>query len=208
MNTGNRNREFKGHSMASPIVGILLAAGASRRFGGDKLMFRLPDGTPLAVASAVSLQAACERVVAVVRPGDADLAESLAGVGCETVVCAQADLGMGHSLAAGVAAAPEASGWLLALADMPFIAASSHQTVASALQAGASLAATRYAGRRGHPVGFAAEWYPQLIALSGDQGAKSLLENHREKLIWCPVDDRGVVWDVDRPENLETPPEP
>jgi len=109
---------------------------------------------------------------------------------------------MGESLAAGVRAAPDAAGWLLALADMPFIAPGSHQAVVSCLQAGASLAAPQYAGRRGHPVGFAREWFPQLAALTGDQGAKGILENHRQELILCPVDDPGVIWDIDRPENL------
>jgi molybdenum cofactor cytidylyltransferase len=188
--------------MADEIVGILLAAGASRRFGGDKLMHRLPDGVPMAVAAAMKLRAACRRVIAVVRPGHASLASLLAEAGCEIVPCPQAELGMGESLAAGVRATPDAAGWLLALADMPFITASSHQAVLSRLQAGASLAAPQYAGRRGHPVGFAREWYPQLTALTGDQGAKGILESHRQKLILCPVDDPGVIRDIDRPENL------
>lgn len=188
--------------MADEIVGILLAAGASRRFGGDKLMHRLPDGVPMAVAAAMKLRAACPRVVAVVRPGHQALASLLAEAGCAIVPCPQSELGMGESLAAGVRAAPDAAGWLLALADMPFIAPGSYQAVVSSLQAGASLAAPQYAGRRGHPVGFAREWYPQLTALTGDQGAKSILEGHRQELILCPVDDPGVIWDVDRPENL------
>jgi molybdenum cofactor cytidylyltransferase len=188
--------------MADEIVGILLAAGASRRFGGDKLMHRLPDGVPMAIAAATKLRATCRRVMAVVRPGHEALAGLLAEAGCEIVPCPRAEQGMGESLAAGVRAAPDAAGWLLALADMPFIAASSHQAVLSCLQAGASLAAPRYAGRRGHPVGFAREWFPQLAALTGDQGAKSILESHRQKLILCPVDDPGVIRDIDRPENL------
>jgi molybdenum cofactor cytidylyltransferase len=183
-------------------VGVLLAAGTSSRFGANKLRHRLPNGTPLAVACAHSLLPACSRVVAVLRPGDDELAGWLEEAGCAVVLCREASAGMGHSLAAGVRAAADAAGWLVALADMPFIRPSSHQAVAAALQAGATLAATQYQGRRGHPVGFARIWLPALSALTGDHGAKALLEKHSQHLTLCPLDDAGVVQDIDRPEDL------
>lgn len=188
--------------MADEIVGILLAAGSGSRFGSDKLLHRLPDGRPLALAAAQSLRAACPRVLAVVRPGNEELAGLLAEAGCGMVLCPEAHLGMGHSLAAGVQAAPDAAGWLVALADMPFIAAASHRTVLASLRGGASLAAPSHDGRRGHPVGFARAWFSQLTALTGDQGARAILENNRQQLVLCPVDDPGVIQDIDRPEHL------
>lgn len=188
--------------MKHEIVGVLLAAGAGTRFGGDKLLYRLPDGRPMAVAAATHLKPACDSVVAVVRPGDERLAALLADAGYEIVVCPEAGGGMGHSLAAGVRATAAASGWIVALADMPFIASASHQAVASRLRAGASLAATQYQGRRGHPVGFSGRWFAQLAALTGDQGARSILEQHRTELVVCPVDDPGVLRDIDRPTDV------
>ncbi|HXE38680.1 MAG TPA: nucleotidyltransferase family protein [Azonexus sp.] len=188
--------------MAGPIIGILLAAGQGSRFGSDKLLHRLPDGTPLAVAAARNLRPACDRVIAILRPDSDFLAGLLTAAGCETVICPEAESGMGHSLAAGVKASPQAAGWLVALADMPFIAPASHQAVASGLSAGASLVACEYQGRRGHPVGFAGHWFAQLAALSGDQGGKPILEAHRQDLILCPVDDPGVLRDIDRPADL------
>lgn len=193
--------------MSRRIVGILLAAGTGTRFGGDKLLHRLADGRPLAVAAAQSLRAACPQVLAVVRPEHAALARKLAAAGCQIVPSPQADHGMGHSLAAGVQAAADADGWLVALADMPFIATDSHQAVLAALHAGASLAAPDYAGRRGHPVGFAPEWFGDLTALSGDQGAKAILEKHRQHVMLCPVDDPGVIRDIDRPADLVASPQ-
>jgi molybdenum cofactor cytidylyltransferase len=188
---------------ARGIVGILLAAGVGSRFGGrDKLMHRLPDGTPIAVAAANSLQGACDRVVAVLRPDRTQLANALLTVGCEIVLCPEADQGMGHSLAAGVRAAADAKGWLVALGDMPGIAGSSHRTVAACLEAGASLAATQYGMQRGHPVGFAKQWFPELSALTGDQGGRAILEEHCQHLVLCPVDDPGVVLDIDRRADL------
>jgi molybdenum cofactor cytidylyltransferase len=184
------------------IVGVLLAAGVGSRFGGDKLMYRLPDGTPIAVAAAANLRPACERMVAVLRPGHDELAALLTAEGCEIIFCPEADGGMGHSLAAGVRVTADAPAWLVALADMPFIASGSHQAVAICLQAGASLAASQYQGRRGHPVGFSRQWFPQLAAMTGDQGGKAILEQYRRNLVLCPVDDPGVIWDIDRKDDL------
>lgn len=188
--------------MSGPIVGILLAAGRGSRFGSDKLLHPLPDGTPMAVAAAMNLRPACDRLVAVLRPGGEELAGLLATADCETVVCPEAEAGMGHSLAAGVRAAPDAGGWLVALADMPFIAPASHAAVAAALRTGASLAASQFGGKRGHPVGFAARWFEQLAALTGDHGGRTIVEAHRQELVLCPVDDPGVLRDVDRPDDL------
>ena len=188
--------------MSGAIVGILLAAGRGSRFGSDKLLHQLPDGKALAVAAAVNLRAACERTVAVVRPENDELATLLTAVGCEIVRCADADAGISHSLASGIRATADAHGWIVALADMPFIATSSHQSVSDALRAGACLAATRYQGLRGHPVGFSKEWFSQLVAITGDQGGKTILEQHPQKLTLCEVDDAGVTSDIDCAEDL------
>lgn len=183
---------------APAIVGVLLAAGRSRRFGGDKLQHRLPDGRPIGVAAADSLRPACDRLLAVVRPDAPALHELLGGAGCELVICRDADSGMGHSLAAAIRAACNAAGWVVALADMPFITTPSHQLIAACLRGGASLAATEFQGRRGHPVGFAAHWRDELSALRGEEGARSILQAHRADIVLCPVSDRGVLRDIDR----------
>lgn len=181
------------------IVGILLAAGASRRFGADKRWHRLPDGTPMALASARRLLAACPESLAVVRPDDGELAESLRAAGLAVVTCADAAHGMGHSLAAGVAARPDAGGWLVALADMPAIAPDSIRIVAEALMAGAPLARAFHQGRPGHPVGFSRRFYADLLGLSGDEGARRIVQANLALLHKCPVDDPGVLFDIDVP---------
>jgi molybdenum cofactor cytidylyltransferase len=127
----------------------------------------------------------------------------LTDMGCEIVHAPYVEQGMGVSLATGVRATPNASGWIVALADMPFIASHSHLAVLSQLRAGASLAATQYAGRRGHPVGFSKQWFSQLAAMRGDLGGKAILEAYPEQVVLCPVDDCGVVWDIDQPTDLD-----
>lgn len=185
-----------------PIVGLLLAAGQGRRFGSDKLLHPLEDGTPMAVVAARRLKAACPSCIAVLRPEQTVLAGLLAAEGLGTVLCAEARDGMGHSLAAGVAASPAAGGWLVALGDMPFIEPHTLRQVAGALEAGASLAAPWFKGRRGHPVGFAACWREGLLALAGDAGARDILGGHPGALLRIDTTDPGVLRDVDTPRDL------
>lgn len=187
--------------MAS-IVGLLLAAGHGRRFGGDKLLQPLADGTPVAVAAARALKAACADSIAVLRPEQDALAALLEAEGLRVVRCAAARSGMGYSLAAGVAASRDARGWLVALADMPCIRVATLQAVAELIGGGAALAAPSYAGRRGHPVGFAARWRDALLALEGDEGARAILQQSRFLLHVLETDDPGVLQDVDSPADL------
>jgi len=174
------------------LCALLLAAGAGRRFGADKLSAALPDGRPVAVAAARSLLAAGCEVHAVVRAADAGIAPALARHGAVLVPCSEARLGMGHSLACGVRASADADGWLIALADMPFVQPASVAAVAGALVAGAGIVVPSVGGRRGHPVGFAADFREALLDSCGDQGARGLLRAHADRIVDIPVADAGV----------------
>ncbi|KXB31172.1 molybdopterin-guanine dinucleotide biosynthesis protein MobA [Dechloromonas denitrificans] len=191
---------------AGKIVGVLLAAGLGRRFGSDKRLQPLADGTPLALAAARSLRAGCDEVLVVLRPGDAALAALLIAADCRVIYCAEAEQGMGHSLAAGVRASPAAAGWLIALADMPAIAPASHVAVAEALRRGASIAVPTFAGQRGHPVGFAARWRAELAAVQGDHGARQLLQGAPSEIEFVTLDDPGILADIDTPADLAAMP--
>ncbi|HQR12411.1 MAG TPA: nucleotidyltransferase family protein [Casimicrobiaceae bacterium] len=191
------------------LTGILLAAGRGARFGGAKLLTPLPAaahgvgaGTAIGVASCLHLLSASPEVVAVVRPGDSMLSSRLRAAGAKIVECARADEGMGASLAFGVAAAADANGWVVALADMPWIAPATIALVFDALREGADIVATSHIGVRGHPVGFADTHYAELAALAGDQGARSILTAHRDSMQLIEVADSGVVRDVDTPADL------
>ena len=184
-----------------PIVGVLLAAGSATRFGADKLNARLPGGMPLGIAALEHLRAPVDAVIAVVRPGDASLARALQSHGARISVCPEAADGMGVSLAWGVRAAPVAAGWVIALADMPWVRSETIAAVVAALESGAMVAAPECAGTRGHPVGFAASLYAELIALTGDEGAKGILARHPPKLL--ASEDPGILRDVDTPADLE-----
>ena len=185
-----------------PIIGILLAAGRGRRFGSDKLCHPLADGQPMAVAAARHLQPACDRLIAVLRPDSQALARELAALGCEPVFCPAADAGMGYSLASGIRAAPEAAAWIVALADMPFIAPSTHHRVAEALRAGHTVVTVDFHGQRGHPVGFSQVCGELLASLSGDQGGRRVIAAFAAQTLRVTVDDPGVIHDIDHPADL------
>jgi molybdenum cofactor cytidylyltransferase len=190
--------------MAS-IIGILLAAGASQRFGTDKLTYILPDGVPIAVCACRNLLAGTDGVLAVVRPGDEKLKALLQAEGAEVQTCTNAYQGMGTSLAFGISARPEAAGWLIALADMPWISPLTIRTLADKLRSGATIVVPCWQGQRGHPVGFSHIFGSQLRSLSGDVGAKALIQANHDQLSLIECDDPGVVWDIDKPEDIESP---
>lgn len=186
------------------VVGILLAGGYGRRYGSDKRWVAI-GGCPMALVAAANLQGQVNRVVAVVRPDDGPLAQRFATAGVAALATPRACEGMGGSLAAGVAAVPEASGWVIALADMPFIRPETIARVSAALRAGDPLVAPRYRGRRGHPVGFGAEFFARLAALTGDRGARDVIAAEAHRLRSVPGEDPGVLQDVDRPDDWDTP---
>jgi molybdenum cofactor cytidylyltransferase len=185
------------------LAGILLAAGSGSRFGGDKLLHPLPDGVAIAAHAARNLLASGLTATAVVRPGDFPLADMLEQEGCYVTVCQEAAHGMGASLAHAVRAERGAAGWVVALADMPRIKPETIKRVAAAIAAGAAIAAPSYRGTRGHPVAFAARFGRELAALTGDSGARALLEREREALVLIDCDDPGVLLDIDRRADLE-----
>jgi molybdenum cofactor cytidylyltransferase len=189
------------------IVGILLAAGRGERFGGAKLLAPLSAGNShqgigVGEAACRRLVAACAEVVAVVRPGDAALSAALRGAGARVIACPRADEGMGASLACGVAAAADADGWVVALADMPWIAPATIAGIVAALHGGAVAAAPFHRGERGHPVGFGRACGSALAALTGDEGARRVVAALGDRLVRIDVDDEGTLRDVDTPSDL------
>jgi len=187
-------------------VAILLAAGSATRFGSDKLLHALPHEVPIAVQAARHLKAVFpESVLAVVRPDSVRLKEFLEKENCQVVVCENAAEGMGASLACAVRAARDAGGFVVALADMPFIRSSTIAAVRDALGAGAPLVAPYFRARRGHPVGIAAKFRRDLEALQGDEGARKIIAANQKSLLKIPVGDPGVLRDIDTPGDLSPP---
>ena len=184
------------------IAGILLAAGAATRFGGGKLLAKVADGTTVGRGACANLVAVVPDVIAVVRPGDDELAGELAAAGATVTVCPGAQAGMGASLAHGVRAAGDVDAVLIALADMPWIRPETLAAVAAELRQGEQLVVPRFRDRRGHPVGFGRVHFAALTALGNDEGAREVIAK-ATGIRWIDVDDPGVLRDVDVPGDLD-----
>ncbi len=195
------------------MIGILLAAGFSRRFGSqNKLLQTLPDQEIIAVHAAKNLLTALPVSVAVVRQDNPELAAKLAHIGMMVIDCPPDKTEMADSLVTAIEAATAietaagtaiAAGYVIALADMPFIQPATISRVAEAIHHGAEIAMPSYQGQRGHPVGFSAKYQTALTQLSGDEGARAIIKRHAEVLTLLETDDAGVVIDIDTQEDFK-----
>ena len=184
------------------VVAILLAAGSSRRFGGQKLPAPW-RGRPLYehALDALISSPGIGTIIVVVRPG---FAVPPARPRCRFIVNPDHDEGMGASMRAGVRAAPgDADAYLLALADMPRI---TPELIASLIAryaaAGKPIVVPVCGGRRGHPVIIGAELREELLAVTGDVGAREIIRAHPEWVGEFETEDAAVVFDVDLPGDL------
>lgn len=185
--------------MTPSCTGILLAAGQGTRFGANKLLHPLADGIPLAVVAARHLKAVLTDCIAVVANAESELATLLAREGLQITPNPHAVEGMGTSIACGVAACPNATGWVIALGDMPRIPVGVIRAVADGLEQGGDIVAPVYRGRRGHPVGFSARHAPALLHLQDDTGARGIIAANVGSLQLVETGDAGVIIDIDQP---------
>ncbi len=169
--------------MSSQRTVVVLAAGRSERFGAGRHKLAQPLGASSVLAQTLARAIASHlRTVVVTTAAFVDVARS--SVAARDVVVlpevgsdGNASLGMGTSIAAGVRASPESAGWLVLPGDMPLVQPATLLAVARALDHHA-VAFAQHGGRRGHPVGFAAELYPELTELSGDEGARRIIARY------------------------------
>jgi molybdenum cofactor cytidylyltransferase len=193
---------------APPTI-VVLAAGLGSRFAGagPKLAQPLAAAGDLAASVlATTLRNAIESrlpVVVVTTAELAPIAQAQVAAHDLLIVPAAAPMrgrGMGDSIAAGVAARGDAAGWLILPADMPRVKPATLRAIAQAIETH-PIAYAQHRGRRGHPVGFAAEMYSELVALTGDEGARRLIARYPAAAV--DVDDVGVLIDIDTVEDLD-----
>lgn len=188
-----------------PVV-IVLAAGPGSRFtaAGHKLTQALDSsnvlGTTLGHAIASHLPVVVVTTEALAPAAQRHVASRdlilVPDMGTRSALA----LGMGYSIAAGVAARSEATGWIVLPADMPMVQPATLVAVAAAL-GHHPVAYAQYRGRRGHPVGFSAGLYSELFTLAGDEGARRVVARYPAHPV--EVEDAGVLIDIDTPADLE-----
>jgi molybdenum cofactor cytidylyltransferase len=189
------------------VAAIVLAAGQATRFGRDKRQAILPDGRSMLDSVLDSYAQVFDPVLLVVRADDA-FAQGLAERhGARIVISEQAGQGMGHSLAAGAQALLSLAGLpipidavVIGLADMPAIAQSTLLALRAALEQQAQPVLPVHEGQMGHPRGLPRAYLEAMGTLTGDMGARHLLD--WSAAMQLPVNDPGVLLDIDHPDDL------
>lgn len=172
--------------MQKPVV-VILAAGRGERFLAS-------GGKTHKLDALLGGVAVLERVLRTVRAS---------GLPWHVVRPAEDTRGMGDSIAKGVRATADASGWLILPADLPLVRPDTLGLVAASL-ASHRIVVPQWRGTRGHPVGFDAQCFDALTGLSGDAGAAGVVRDCRlAGLVQdLEVDDPGIQWDVDTVQDL------
>ena len=182
-------------------VAIVLAAGASRRMGRPKLELDLGGKTLVERSVQNLLDASVDRVRLVVPPG---APPGLAATKTlEVIRNPNRDRGLSSSLRVGLRGLPTATRVVLvALADKPLVKPETISKLLDVFQeGGAKVVYPVYRGEQGHPVLWDAALVDELSVVEGDRGAKSMLDVHRLEALAVPVDDFGVCFDIDTPED-------
>lgn len=184
---------------------VVLAAGSGTRFGGGKLLAAWGAGVLLEGALAAAFAAPARSVTVVIGADAEAVAAAARAFDPRTLVVHAPDYaeGMAASLRAGIASLPpDAEGAFVFLGDMPRVPAAVLQSLAQAVAAGAQAAAPVFKGRRGNPVLIGRAIFPQLLALTGDAGARGVLQGLGDRLALIESPDDGVLFDVDQVGDL------
>lgn len=189
---------FVAVSIARPVV---LAAGAGRRFGGDKMLADV-DGQPMVRHVASAYAELCGGVTIVVS-SDPRLARALDGVAADVVVNREANEGIAASIRAAVEHSRAHPALMIALGDEPRVDRALVMRVMQLWhESRAPMVVPRYSGEPGHPVLFDEATYDDLLTLTGDRGAKGLIERYGSKVLAVDVEGPRPV-DIDTTKDLE-----
>jgi molybdenum cofactor cytidylyltransferase len=189
------------------IAAVLLAAGRSTRMGGPNKLLAEISGKPLVRIAAEQALASRARPVIVVTGHQRDRVEAaLQGLDVRTVNNPHFADGLSTSVKAGLAAVPEtADGAIVCLADMPQVTAPLIDKLIAAFdpERGALVVIPTIDGKRGNPVVWARRFFPELMGLDGDVGARHLIGRYPEAVAEVALTDAAALVDVDTPEAFD-----
>ena len=187
-------------------AGLVLAAGAGRRFGGPKALARLRDRTLLEHAVDTLRSAGCSPVVVVLGAGAREVARQV-DVGAAVVVVNDGwESGMGSSLCTGLAVLADlrAPAAVVALVDQPQVTPELVRRLVASWADGVAAVSATYGGHRRNPVLLDASTWPGVAAAAvGDVGARGWLDAHADEVVLVACDDLGSDLDIDTPHDLD-----
>lgn len=174
---------------------VILAAGFSKRFGGDKRKYEI-GGTSILRKTIEAYLPVFPAPIVVIRADD-DFNEAVPQ-SCKLLQIDDAHLGMSRSLAAGVEDAHDTPWLLVGLSDMPFVKTATLSLIKWVMDQGSyGIVRPRFNGISGNPVAFSSAYYDVLRDLVGDSGARDFLQKNRDKVHHLDVEDEGVCIDID-----------
>ena len=183
------------------VGAVLLASGAGRRFGGNKLLAQV-DGVPLIRRAMAAVPPVLFARAAVCSPYPQILALAEAG-GYLALRNGRAQEGISASVRLGLAAMEDLDGVLFAVCDQPFLTTESIKRLLNAFKESKNaICALSWQGRRGNPAVFPADLFPELAALTGDVGGGAVIRAHPERLVLVEGPHPRELLDVDTPEGL------
>ena len=185
--------------MPSIIAGIILAAGRSSRFGGDKMLHPMPGGASVIETTVDQYLKVFEQLTVVVTSANSH--RLLGNPHIKLINLDDSSEGLSGSIRAGLNENMECDGWLIALGDMPYIQVASIEALRTRITKN-NIVLPTLAGRQGNPVGFGRAFRDQLMCLKGDKGAKSVLQENAASVLAIPTLDKGVVHDIDVPRDV------
>jgi molybdenum cofactor cytidylyltransferase len=190
---------------APKIAALILAAGSGSRMGGSKMTADV-SGAPMVRRVAEAVSASKAKPIVVVTGNEPEkVAAALGGIEAKLVHNPNFAQGMSTSLKAGLAALPkDIDGVVVALGDMPLVSSGDIDRLIRAFNPleGRAICVPVHGGRRGNPVLWGKQFVAEMQAISGDQGARRLIEEHADQVIEVPVEGDGVLVDVDTPDKL------
>ncbi len=192
---------------APRIAAIVLAAGKSSRMGSANKLLAEVEGKPMAAwPVAAAREAGCAEIVVVTGRDKEQVETALEGPDLRFVHNPAFAEGLASSLKAGIAALDEHSdAVMILLGDMPRLRATHLRRLVSAFapDSGASICIPSYDGRWGNPVLFDRRYFAEIQTLSGDAGARALVQEHVSCVVEVPMKDDAVLLDIDTPEALQ-----
>ena len=191
---------------AGRIAAIVLAAGRSRRMGDINKLIAGIGGVPMIARSVEAALESCADPVLVVTGHEPDrVAAALEDRPVRFVHNPDYASGLSTSLQAGLAAVPEdAAGAIILLGDMPWVTADTIDRLIAAFDPGrgGAIAVPVYKGRRGNPIVWGRQFFDALQRLTGDVGARHLIDLHANQVAMVDTDDDGVLRDIDCPADI------
>ena len=184
----------------------MLAAGRSTRMGGpNKLLAEIAHRPLVRIVVEEALASRAKPVIVVVGHQRAEVEKALAGLPVHLVHNPDFAQGLGTSLKAGIAAVPaDADGAIICLGDMPQVDASLIDRLIGAFDpdGGALIVMPTVEGKRGNPVLWSRRFFPDLMAIEGDVGARHFIGRYSEAVVEVPLEGKAALVDVDTPEAL------